>query len=386
VGISGTTTPGTVWNVKVLGLSDTRPATPAEPISQATGSYVVLSESCRYAIDTDPDVAASHLSLISNFSSASQDEMLLVTTCLLTSLATSSHLNAVQIERALLLFLSHHAHSLEGLNIIAQVTRLWSESFMQTTDARALCITRARAGLADSIDGLVYKPNETSRLYSSVLTRTLESPLLREAASVAVEAVLRNTDRNLSTQRRALAGTVLQILRHVSDYPELKRVASLVFTTGDSSRTTTTSALRAIAFGPAVPTDTPHPQQRIVEKLLGADGTAHAERLTPNEFQCLRQLTGLSLDSFRVITDRIRMRATSESWARAAILDLARAPHAPEVTRNIRTAALGALVSEARKLGRLSSQIEKEIFAVSAEIPTLTYLIGADPSAQGEQA
>jgi hypothetical protein len=59
---------------------------------------------------------------------------------------------------------------------------------------------------------------------------------------------------------------------------------------------------------------------------------------------------------------------------RNAILDLARTSHTSEVTTSIRTAALAALVSEARRLGRLTSQIENEIIVASAEIPTLPHI------------
>jgi hypothetical protein len=44
------------------------------------------------------------------------------------------------------------------------------------------------------------------------------------------------------------------------------------------------------------------------------------------------------------------------------------------VTARVRTAVLGALVNDARRLGKLSTQLEKEVFAISAEIPDLPFL------------
>jgi hypothetical protein len=94
----------------------------------------------------------------------------------------------------------------------------------------------------------------------------------------------------------------------------------------------------------------------------------------PQDFQVLRQVTGLTLEVFRLVTERIRRRAASDPWARVAILDLVRSPHEPDVTARVRTAVLGALVNDARRVGKLSMQLEKEVFAISAEIPELPFL------------
>jgi hypothetical protein len=278
------------------------------------------------------------------------------------------------VEQSFLSFLSRHARTLEGLNIIAQVSRSWPESFMQATQPRASCIAHARRGLSTPLHALTCNVSDALRAYTLVLVRALESPLVCEAASSAIETTLRGVIPNQAAHRKALAGAVLQALRHMPNYPELRRLASFVFTADGTSGSEASSLRLGAVSGSGAPVTTAVKQQLALDRLSGPDGNTYAERLTANDFQQLRQVTGLSLESFKAVTDRIRLRATSESWARAAILDLARAPHALEVTTSIRTAALGALVSEARRLGRLTPQIEKEIFAVSAEIPTLPHL------------
>jgi hypothetical protein len=113
---------------------------------------------------------------------------------------------------------------------------------------------------------------------------------------------------------------------------------------------------------------------QIIAKLLRDDNPSTVTRMVPEELHLLRQVENLSVEEFKVITQRLQTRAVSDAWARTSILDLVRLPHASAVTAKVRTAALGALISEARRLGRLSVDLEKEVFAVSAEIPSLPFL------------
>jgi hypothetical protein len=113
---------------------------------------------------------------------------------------------------------------------------------------------------------------------------------------------------------------------------------------------------------------------QVIAKLLRDDNPSTVMRMVPEELHTLRQVENLSVEEFRVITERLRTRAATDPWARTTVLDLVRLPHAPEVSAKVRTAALGALISEARRLGKLSADLEKEVFAVSAEIPYLPFL------------
>jgi|GEM_PF-3323457 len=142
-----------------------------------------------------------------------------------------------------------------------------------------------------------------------------------------------------------------------------------------------------VALGKASSSDTHQSEsaraKKVISKLLRDDNPTTVMRMIPEELHVLRQVEDLSLEEFKVITQRLNTRAVSDPWARTVILDLVRLPHAVEVTAKVRTATLGALISEARRLGRLSVELEKEVFAVSAEIPSLPFL--GDPGAEDQE-
>ena len=119
-------------------------------------------------------------------------------------------------------------------------------------------------------------------------------------------------------------------------------------------------------------------------KILRDNSSSLISRLIADDFDLLRQVNGLEVEQFRQLLERIRGRAVSEPWARVAFLDIVRARHADSVTASVRTSALGSLVNEARKLGRLTNSFEKEVFAVSAEIPHLSFLVQQSSSALSE--
>lgn len=112
----------------------------------------------------------------------------------------------------------------------------------------------------------------------------------------------------------------------------------------------------------------------LTARLLTDSSSTLVSRLVAGDFEVLKSAQGLSLIQFKTLLEKIRPRALSDSWARLAFLDIVRAPHAIEVNVRVRTGALGALVNEARKLGRLTASLEKEAFAASAEIPLLPHL------------
>ena len=112
----------------------------------------------------------------------------------------------------------------------------------------------------------------------------------------------------------------------------------------------------------------------LTARLLNDSSPTLVSRLVAGDFEVLKRAEGLTLSQFRTLLDKIRPRAISDTWARLAFLDIVRAPHAEEVNVRVRTAALGALVHEARKLGKLTAALEKEVFAASAEIPSLAHI------------
>ncbi len=124
----------------------------------------------------------------------------------------------------------------------------------------------------------------------------------------------------------------------------------------------------------------------LTARLLTDSSATLVSRLVAGDFEVLKKAQGLTLSQFRSLLEKIRPRAISDNWARLAFLEIVRAPHADDVDVQVRTAALGALVNEARKLGRLTPTLEKEVFAASAEIPYLPHVraeaeIGQDGSA-----
>jgi hypothetical protein len=199
----------------------------------------------------------------------------------------------------------------------------------------------------------------------------------------------RRADLVESSERRDLLAEVQSTLARCDCTPEAIELAAdaaaarILIAPFDGWRSECAPERRG---GAASSTSSAHQNERaaeVVTRLLRDETGSTAMRLPPEDLHLLRQVEGLGVDDFRAVTQRLTVRAISDPWARTTILDLARLPHAPEVNARVRTAVLGALVSEARRLGRLTHQLEKEVFAVSAEIPSLPFL-PASASAEPE--
>lgn len=114
--------------------------------------------------------------------------------------------------------------------------------------------------------------------------------------------------------------------------------------------------------------------EQFISSLSSPDAHRITMRLAPEELHILKQAQGLSLEQFKSLTNALRARAISCEWARGALLELVKSPHSPEVTAEIRTNTLGTFISDARKNGKLTQGLEKQVFSISAEIPTLQFL------------
>lgn len=112
----------------------------------------------------------------------------------------------------------------------------------------------------------------------------------------------------------------------------------------------------------------------LITRIIRDNSPTLISRLVAADFEVLKKAQGLDADQFRILLERIRPRAISDAWARLAFLDIVRAPHTEAVNVRVRTAALGALVNDARRLGKLTQALEKEVFAASAEVPHLSHL------------
>jgi hypothetical protein len=299
-------------------------------------------------------------------------------------------------ESSLCRFISSNLASPEIVSIGAQWVKTWDPTSP---------LSPAKSKLISELKEVIVKirfegtPQSTNQIVEArhVLCRSFEAEHLRAAAAEAIHAILCDETPSLARDRRVFAEQFLSLFRsmpHMSaNYTTLRRIASAVFTTGmatpmkpASSRVVATNVAPSASQNRGVESSELSPQARLlIDNLIAERGGEFVSRLVANDYEMIRKAQGLSLQEFRTLTNRIRSRAASDPWARAALLDLVRAPHEPAVSSSVRTAVLGGLVTEARKLGRLSSQIEKEVFAISAEIPALPFLQGHDtPESDGE--
>jgi len=318
-------------------------------------------------------------SALENIKGCSANDIFAITSSIVQAIDAQTADEVTLAEKALLNFLAAHISEAETINLVAQLSRVASEvspdispvwtPLLEATKHEISSLHRTGSLLTESASRVRY-----------ALLRALESPALRIVACESILHILRSPSSEHATARKGFAGQVLTTSRHLGTSEELQRVARTVFTSGYAERRATPVATPSIQ--PRVPLDDPTSQengeqtlikaQQLVRKLVAPEGSALVPRLQPQDFQLLRKVSGLNLEVFRGVTDRIRVRAVSEPWARAAILDIVKAPHEDGVTASIRTSVLGALVNEARRIGKLSLELEKEVFAVSAEFPAPT--------------
>lgn len=332
-----------------------------------------LSELSSLLSSPDTNLRTKTLEAVRKSTHFSQAEIALIVTNLFALQDTST-----ESEPALVDFLINNIAHAEAINMGAQLARIWG-SQKATNSPREKLIQELssvvrRIRLSDhSAQG----QNAVAERY--ILLRAFESPSLRAAAMHAIRLILEDQDPNLVVERKVFSSQFLGLVRMCppdAEITALKRLASSVFTSG-AFRPKQPHRIH-VGYGAnqdADTTDGSMPQvQELLDKIALSDEPNLISRLLPKDFQMLRHVKGLDLARFRLIFDKIRTRAVSDPWARAALLDLARSPHHPEVSSRIRTAALGTFVNEARKYGKLTSQLEKEVFAISAEIPTLPFL------------
>lgn len=333
---------------------------------------------------TDPGTRHRAIRVLEDVSSPSRSEMHVICSALLRVMNRKDQ-DSILAESALIHFLGLHQKSLEPLNIGAQLLRLWGADASASPARQAFSVL-----LNEEISQLRFTSNPINRpeivAKRYILFRAFEVPVLRASAACAIQAIMEDSVVALQVERKAFAGQFLALLRSLpgceSDYDPLRRLATSVFATGMATRMSLVSPqakyISHSAPSLATPTTTHDissahaPEARaLMDRLLADTGGQVLARLGPQDYEVLRKIKGLSLDDFRGITEKIRFKAASDPWARAAILDLVRSPHDSGVSHGVRTAVLGALVNDARKIGKLSSQLEKEVFAISAEIPAL---------------
>lgn len=346
------------------------------------GETISVTELVGRLAVSDVPTRSRALDILQRIPSASRSDIHTIANALLTLTKDSSGAEALLYESALHDFLRANANHPEALSIGAQLLRIQDNHRHASIEDFVSALQEALEAFPP-ISSLSPKQEIIETRY--VLLRAFEAEQLNPIAARHVSAFLRDQTPALASERKAFANQLLPLLRASAadgdSHAELKRLAVCVFTTGFCAPVTRPS-----------PPPPPMPSERagsineptspgmttvavgLIQKLIADERLEFVPRLMPQDFQVLRQVTGLKLDVFRLLTERIRRRAASDPWARLAVLDLVRSPHEPEVTARVRTAVLGALVNDARRIGKLSTQLEKEVFAISAEIPDLPFL------------
>jgi hypothetical protein len=333
------------------------------------------------------------LMVLSETRGLNRSDLYLATSTLLALTIGTSRGDQLEAE-VLITLLKNHLSVPEGLFFALQSLKVLQESNVAGTHLDSLMQSACTAIREIKVPA---QPSRREMIeLKHVLLKALELPSLRGITASAIREVLEESSKDNKALRQDFANNVLAFLRLNTDCStiqgeqgaiDLKRLATTVFTTGFAPAVRTLSKT-------SLATPTPPAQQNsdgakgpkqlltsrhirasdVIRRLMNDDTNAVAMRLSPEELHILRQVEGLAVDEFRSITQQLRTRAISDMWARTAILDIVRARHTEEITADIRTAVLGALINEARKLGRLTNQLEKEVFAVSAEIPSLPFL------------
>ena len=346
------------------------------------GETISVTELVGRLAVSDASTRSRALDIIQRIPSASRSDIHTIANALLTLAKDTSGAEALLYESALNDFIRANASHPEALCIGAQLLRIQNSGRYESNHDLVSALLEALDGLPP-ISALSPKQEIIEKRY--VLLRAFEAEQLTSSAARHISVFLRDRTPALATERKLFANQLLSLLRAPpvdgESHTELKRLAVCVFTTGFSAPVTRPSPPppplapdRAMSISePSSPGMTPV-AAGLIQKLIADERLEFVPRLMPQDFQVLRQVTGLKLDVFRMLTERIRRRAASDPWARLAILDLVRSPHEPEVTARVRTAVLGALVNDARRIGKLSTQLEKEVFAISAEIPDLPFL------------
>lgn len=326
------------------------------------------------------------ITILEQLSSPSRSDIHTISNALYSLASDKSLAEAGRAEQALNNFLIANASHPEAISIGAQLLRArgaYPGSIPTGHDQPLVVALREGLEALPPLSMATSKHEIIERRY--ILFRAFEVDELSPIAIRHISDFLRDTTPTLASERKAFAGQFLSAMRAVAlteeSQLELRRVASCVFATGylsSASRPPPPPAVAAAKHSPLaerLSNDTLTPNARtLIEHLIADERQEFVPRLMPQDFQVLRQVSGLKLEVFRLLTERIRRRAASDPWARVAILDLVRSPHEPEVTARVRTAVLGALVNDARRVGKLSAQLEKEVFAISAEIPDLPFL------------
>jgi hypothetical protein len=226
----------------------------------------------------------------------------------------------------------------------------------------------------------------TMRGYCRLLIEALGVPTLQDSALKLIHQVLQDRPKTDDRQRAIVAREVLHRFRTgeiSADFGPLRELAYKIFVLGASHRRTRTDTLSRIHYAPAPCEESLEDKTvraaRLLPLLTESDTRKPSARLTVDDFRALGTLTGLSYPQFRGVCASITREALTEPSALNALLTIAKATHDESVTVQVRTSSLAAVVSEGRRMGKLSHMVERSVLATSAEIPHLYGYSQLDP-------
>jgi hypothetical protein len=211
-----------------------------------------------------------------------------------------------------------------------------------------------------------------------IILSALEVPCLQHASLEACETIL--TDQSTPTaprERREFARELLALFRRgrLEDplKERIKSHAHSIFTLG-----------QLVTSQPAL---VPPPQSQDVEPnhekqdasrvllnlIMQRPPSSTLDRLTGEDFNRIGELSGLSLEQFKITVETLSLYAARDGGALDAFLRIAKAEHDAMVSVQTRTQALASFLAISRRRGGLSHEIERQILATSAQIPELSF-------------
>ena len=308
--------------------------------------------------------------LIPHLLNLSDSELFRICESLLQLQKESSVAEANLIQDTLRTLITNHIDLRESISLGAQVVHFFeSQHSSISSHMKTLAYT-----LSDRLQNLVAIspvniPNREI-VQHQVLIRCLESPALRPATSTVLLHLLNGKSLGSIKEQKSICKQILQIARRISDksptFDALRRKASHLYIGGENFDTTN------LISTPTNENSDLSGEARsgiLIEKIIDSGGKSEVQRLLAQDFHTLRCVSGLEVETFSILTSRLLPRAITEPWARAALLDIVRAPHAASVSLSNRTNVLGSLVAEARRHGVLNKDMEQEILSTSARLP-----------------
>lgn len=340
-------------------------------ISIDTHRTLTIRELCRDIQNAPHDECETFLrDLIPNLFNLSQSELFLLCETLLSLRCVSSLADSNLIDETLRALITNHIDLLECVSLGAQVVRFCGNDHANFSSPIKTLVGTLIERLNSMISDEGPDTPSESIDQQQVLLRCLETYALRPTTITIFLHLLNNRPLESVKEQKSICKQILQVARRISDtsaaLDDLKRQASTIYITGEN-------------FGrsnliPPPTSESSHSSGEaraaiLIEKIVASDGKSEVQRLLAQDFHALRCISGLEIDRFSVLTSRLLPRAIAEPWARAALLDIVRAPHAASVNLSNRTNVLGVLVAEARRHGILDQDMEQEILATSARLP-----------------